>query len=211
MTVLDPNSTRRRRGVAILAALLASILQLARIGAYSFAPSRQRNVAFQCHICPLDGMDLPHRGRASSSSTISMKRPNRVRRSTADPADGSPAPQLGNMNQNANQFDLLLTHTSFTKAPLVDISGMISVIIGAPRQSAIIIQGGKKVVMMPSPTMLSCFALVLACFTHANSLCNEEERALAFENEVQSFLSCMLLLTNACSSQKISYPKSALS
>ena len=117
----------------------------------------------------------------------------------------------GNMIQHENQFDLLLTHTSFTAAPLVDIFEMISVIIGAPRQSAIIIQGGKKVVMMPSPTMLSCFALVMACFTHANSLCNEEERALAFENEVQSFLSCMLLLTNACSSQKISYPKSALS
>ena len=97
----------------------------------------------------------------------------------------------GNMNQHANQFDLLLTHTSFTAASLVDISGMILVIIGAPRQSAIIIQGGKKVVMMTSPTIMSCFALVLACFTHANALCNEEERALAFEKEVQSFLSCV--------------------
>ena len=83
MTVLDPNySTRRHRGVAILAASLASILQPAHVGAYSFAPSRQRNDAFQRRVRPLDGTDLPHRGRASSSSTITMKRPK------------PPAPQL---------------------------------------------------------------------------------------------------------------------
>jgi hypothetical protein len=53
----------------------------------------------------------------------------------------------------------------------------------------IIIHGGKKVAMMPSPTMLSFFALVLACFTHANALCNEEEGVWAFEKVVRSFLS----------------------
>ena len=105
----------------------------------------------------------------------------------------------GNVSQNANQFDLLPTHTSFTAAPLVAISGMISVIIGAPRQAKIIVQGQKKVGMMTSPTMLSCPALVLACITHANSLCNKEEGALAFEKVVRHFLSCMLLLALACS------------
>ena len=94
----------------------------------------------------------------------------------------------GNKSQNANQFDLLLTHTSFTAAPLVNIYGMISVIIGAPRQLAAIIQGGKNAVMMTSSTMLSCFALVLASFTHVDSLSNEEERALAFEKVVRSFI-----------------------
>ena len=94
----------------------------------------------------------------------------------------------GNKSQNANLFDLLLTHTSFTAAPLVNIYGMISVIIGAPRQLAAIIQGGKNAVMMTSSTMLSCFALVLASFTHVDSLSNEEERALAFEKVVRSFI-----------------------
>jgi magnesium chelatase subunit H len=93
----------------------------------------------------------------------------------------------GNMSQNANQFDLLLTHTSFTAAPLVNISGMISVIIGAPRQLKIIVQGGKNGVKMPSPTMLSCFDLVLACFTHTNGFCNEEEGALVFAKVVSHF------------------------
>ncbi len=118
----------------------------------------------------------------------------------------------GNIDHNTKQFDLLATHTSFTAAPLVAISGMISVIISAPRQSKIIVQGRKKVGMMTSPTMLSCPALVLACFTHANTLCNKEEgAALAFEKVVRSFLSCMLLLTLACSSQKLSCPKLSLS
>ena len=116
----------------------------------------------------------------------------------------------GNMSQNVNQFDLLLTHTSFTAAPLVDISGMILVIIDASWQSKVIVQGGKNGVKMPSPTMLTCFDLVLKCFTHANGLCNEEEGALVFEKEVQSFILCMLLLTNVCSSQKFPCPKSAL-
>jgi hypothetical protein len=117
----------------------------------------------------------------------------------------------GNMSHNASQLDLLPTHTSFAAAPLVDISGMISVIIGAPRQSKIIIHGGKKVVMIPSPTVTSFFALVLACFTHANDLCNEEECSLAFEKVVRSFLSCMLLLTRENPSRKMSWPKSVLS
>ena len=117
----------------------------------------------------------------------------------------------GNINHNTKLFELLATHTSFTAAPLVTISGMISVIIGAPRQAKIIAQGRKKVGMMTSPTMLSCPALVLACFTHANVLCNKEEGALAFEKVVRSFLSCMLLLTLVCSSQKLSCPKLSLS
>ncbi len=75
----------------------------------------------------------------------------------------------------------------------------------------IIIQGGKKVVMMTSPTMLSCFVLVLASFTHVDSLSNEEERALAFGKVVRSFLSCMHFLTFAYSSLKMSCPKSVLS
>jgi hypothetical protein len=57
---------------------------------------------------------------------------------------------------------------------------------------AIIIQGGKNVVMsgknvlmMPSPAMLMCSDLVLACFSHVNSLCNEGEDALAFEKTVR--------------------------
>ena len=116
----------------------------------------------------------------------------------------------GNIDHNTKQFDLLATHTSFTAAPLVTISGMISVIIGAPRQAKIIAQGRKKVGMMTSPTMLSCPALVLACITHANALCNKEEGALAFEKVVRSFLSCMLLLTLACSSQKLPCPKLSL-
>jgi hypothetical protein len=123
----------------------------------------------------------------------------------------APPEMYGNMSQNVNQFDLLLTRTSFTAAPLVDISGMISAIIGASWQSKVIVQGGKNGVKMPSPTVLSCFDLVLKCFTHTNGLCNEEEGALAFEKEVQSVISCMLLLTNVCSSQKLSYPKSVLS
>ena len=117
----------------------------------------------------------------------------------------------GNIDHNTKQFDLLATHTSFTAAPLVAISGMILVIISAPQQSKIIVQGWKKVGMMTSPTRLSCPALVLACFTHANTLCNKEEGALAFEKVVRSFLLCMLLLTLACSSQKLSCPKLSLS
>ena len=50
------------------------------------------------------------------------------------------------------------------------------------------VQGGKKVARMTSPTMLTCSALVLACFTHDNALCNEEEGALAFEKVVRPFL-----------------------
>jgi hypothetical protein len=76
---------------------------------------------------------------------------------------------------------------------------MISVIIGAPQQSTINVQGGKKVVMMPSPNMLTCFALVLACFTHANPFCSKEKGALTFEKVVRSFPSCMLLVTLAVS------------
>jgi hypothetical protein len=77
----------------------------------------------------------------------------------------------GNVSQNANQFDLLPTHTSFTAAPLVHT-----------------VQGGKKVAMMTSPTMLTGSALVLACFTHGNALCNKGEGALAFEKVVRPFL-----------------------
>jgi len=73
------------------------------------------------------------------------------------------------------------------------------------------VQGGKKEAMMASPTMLSCPALVLACFTLANALCNKEEGALVFEKVVRSFLSGMLLLTLACSSQKLACPKLSLS
>jgi hypothetical protein len=54
-------------------------------------------------------------------------------------------------------------------------------------------------VMMPCPNMLTCFALVLACFTHANPLCNKEKGALTFEKVVRSFPSCMLLVTLAVS------------
>jgi hypothetical protein len=65
------------------------------------------------------------------------------------------------------------------------------------------VQGGKKVAMMTSSTMLTCSALVLACFTHDNALCNKEDGALAFEKAVRPFLPWMLLLAHACSSQKI--------
>jgi hypothetical protein len=50
------------------------------------------------------------------------------------------------------------------------------------------VQGGKKVGMMTSSTMLTCSALVLACFTHDNALCNKEDGALAFEKVVRPFL-----------------------
>jgi len=50
------------------------------------------------------------------------------------------------------------------------------------------VQGGKKVAMMTSPTMLTGSALVLACFTHGNALCNKGEGALAFEKVVRPFL-----------------------
>ena len=50
------------------------------------------------------------------------------------------------------------------------------------------VQGGKKVGMMTSSTMLTCSALVLACFTHDNALCNKEDGALAFEKAVRPFL-----------------------
>ena len=58
------------------------------------------------------------------------------------------------------------------------------------------VQGGKKVAMMTSPIMLTGSALVLACFTHGNALCNKEEGALAFEKVVRSFQSihhCLLM------------------
>jgi hypothetical protein len=72
----------------------------------------------------------------------------------------APPEIYGNMSQNANQFDLLLIHS-----PFVAIYRMILVIIGAS-QSTLIIQCGKKVVMMPSPTMSACIDLVLAA--HGN-------------------------------------------
>ncbi len=97
-----------------------------------------------------------------------------------------------------------------TAAPLLDISGKISAIIGASWQ-LIIVQRGKKVEMMSSPTTLMCFALVLACFNHVNALCSKKKGALAYEKLVRSFIQCILLLTLAFSSQKMPCPKSTLS
>ena len=146
-------------------------------------------------------LEIPHQETCAGSTNAIPKTANCIAPPVID----------GNIDHNTKQFDLLATHTSFTAAPLVAISGMILVIIGAPQQSKIIVQRWKKVGMMTSQTMLSCPALVLACFSHANTLCNKEEGALAFEKVVRSFLSCMLLLTLACSSQKLSCPKLSLS
>jgi hypothetical protein len=109
------------------------------------------------------------------------------------------AETCASQNVIPTSLNCIVLRVTCAAAPIVNISGMISVIIGAPQQSTIIVQGGKKVVMMPSPNMLTCFALVLACFTHANPLCNEEEGALTFEKVVRSFPSCMLLVTLAVS------------
>ena len=69
---------------------------------------------------------------------------------------------------------------------------MTPVVINTFRHSTIFVQVGEEEAMM---------TLVLASFTHVDSLSNEDEFALAFEKVVRSSISCTLLLAHACSLQ----------
>lgn len=109
------------------------------------------------------------------------------------------------MNVVTKFLNCVVPRFTCTSAPLVDM-----VII----ELAIIIQGGKNVVMsgknvlmMPSPAMLMCSDLVLACFTHVNSLCNEEEDALAFEKMVRHLSHVCFFSRLHTSHEKKSCPK----
>ena len=79
---------------------------------------------------------------------------------------------------------------------------MTPVVINTFRHSTIFVQVGEEEAMM---------TLVLASFTHVDSLSNEDEFALAFEKVVRSSISCTLLLAHACSLQIMFWPKSVLS
>jgi len=86
------------------------------------------------------------------------------------------AETCANKNVVTKSLNCVVPRFTNTASPLVDM-----VII---ELTIIMVMSGKNVLMMPSPAMLMCSDLVLAYFAHVNSLCNDEEDALAFEKMV---------------------------
>ena len=102
-------------------------------------------------------------------------------------------------------WNRLTTHASYAAPPLVAISSMILVIIGASPQLTNIIQG-EKVATTPSPIILMCSTLEACSTSHVDALGEEDEDASGFEEVVRAFLLFMFLLTLKSSHGKCRAP-----